>query len=220
MKVALVHDYLNQMGGAERVVLTLHEIFPQAPIYTSIYDPKRVDTAFRPGLKVRENAQVVPQGPKQVSSAQEVERDFHRAGRFGHSASIQTSSRLLQDTTGEDGARLGPDLAKPGKEATDIYLVESVLLPSKVIKKGFETVVIITKAGTTVTGLLAEERTDAVVLRDAAQDGRPITILKKDIDGRNDKGQSLMPEGLLKDYTDQQVRNLFAYLRSTQPLNE
>jgi glycosyltransferase involved in cell wall biosynthesis len=47
MKVALVHDYLNQMGGAERVVLALHEIFPEAPIYTSIYDPGRVDTAFQ-----------------------------------------------------------------------------------------------------------------------------------------------------------------------------
>jgi glycosyltransferase involved in cell wall biosynthesis len=47
MKVALVHDYLNQMGGAERVVLALHEIFPDAPLYTSIYDPKRVDTAFQ-----------------------------------------------------------------------------------------------------------------------------------------------------------------------------
>ena len=47
MKVALVHDYLNQMGGAERVVLALHEIFPDAPLYTSIYDPERVDAAFR-----------------------------------------------------------------------------------------------------------------------------------------------------------------------------
>lgn len=47
MKVALVHDYLNQMGGAERVVLALHELFPDAPLYTSIYDPKRVDAAFR-----------------------------------------------------------------------------------------------------------------------------------------------------------------------------
>ena len=47
MQVALVHDYLNQMGGAERVVLALHEIFPDAPLYTSIYDPKRVDTAFQ-----------------------------------------------------------------------------------------------------------------------------------------------------------------------------
>ena len=47
MKVALVHDYLNQMGGAERVVLALHEIFPDAPLYTSMYDPKRVDAAFQ-----------------------------------------------------------------------------------------------------------------------------------------------------------------------------
>jgi len=47
MKVALVHDYLNQMGGAERVVLALHELFPEAPIYTSIYDPRRVDAAFQ-----------------------------------------------------------------------------------------------------------------------------------------------------------------------------
>lgn len=47
MKVALVHDYLNQMGGAERVVMALHQIFPDAPIYTSIYDPAKVDPAFR-----------------------------------------------------------------------------------------------------------------------------------------------------------------------------
>ncbi len=47
MKVALVHDYLNQMGGAERVVLALHEMFPDAPLYTSIYDPRRVDKTFQ-----------------------------------------------------------------------------------------------------------------------------------------------------------------------------
>ncbi len=67
-------------------------------------------------------------------------------------------------TPGEE-SRLGPDLAKAGKEATDVYLIESILLPSKVIKKGFETVVITTKAGRTLTGLIAEERADAIVLR-------------------------------------------------------
>jgi hypothetical protein len=64
---------------------------------------ERVDTAFRPGLKVPANAQVVPQGPKLVSSAQEVTRTFDRIARFGHSASIQTSSRLLADHVGDDG---------------------------------------------------------------------------------------------------------------------
>ncbi len=47
MNVALVHDYLNQMGGAERVLLALHDLYPDAPIFTSIYDPERVDPAFR-----------------------------------------------------------------------------------------------------------------------------------------------------------------------------
>ena len=40
MKVALVHDDLVQWGGAERVLLGLSEAFPEAPIYTSVYDKK------------------------------------------------------------------------------------------------------------------------------------------------------------------------------------
>jgi glycosyltransferase involved in cell wall biosynthesis len=40
MKVALVHDYIKEFGGAEKVLETLHEIFPKAPIYTTVYLPK------------------------------------------------------------------------------------------------------------------------------------------------------------------------------------
>lgn len=40
MKVALVHDYLKEYGGAERVLEALHEIWPEAPVYTAYYDPK------------------------------------------------------------------------------------------------------------------------------------------------------------------------------------
>lgn len=39
MKVALVHDYLGEFGGAERVLLTLSEMFPSAPIYTAFVRP-------------------------------------------------------------------------------------------------------------------------------------------------------------------------------------
>jgi len=37
MRVAIVHDWLTNLGGAERVVESLHEMFPDAPIYTSVY---------------------------------------------------------------------------------------------------------------------------------------------------------------------------------------
>src|SRR5215469_12000625 len=39
MKVALVHDYLKEYGGAERVLETLHEIYPDATVFTSVYLP-------------------------------------------------------------------------------------------------------------------------------------------------------------------------------------
>lgn len=42
MKIALVHDYLIDYGGAERVLLALHELFPKAPIYTLIADKKKI----------------------------------------------------------------------------------------------------------------------------------------------------------------------------------
>jgi glycosyltransferase involved in cell wall biosynthesis len=40
LKVALVHDYIKEYGGAERVLETLHELFPDAPVYTSVYIPE------------------------------------------------------------------------------------------------------------------------------------------------------------------------------------
>lgn len=40
LKVALVHDYIKEFGGAERVLETLHEIYPDADVYTSVYLPK------------------------------------------------------------------------------------------------------------------------------------------------------------------------------------
>ncbi len=51
MKVALIHDYLNQYGGAERVLETLMELFPDAPIYTLFHDPSRTLDRFSERVK-------------------------------------------------------------------------------------------------------------------------------------------------------------------------
>lgn len=40
MRVAIVHDYLTQFGGAERVLRVLMDLFPHAPVYTLVHDPK------------------------------------------------------------------------------------------------------------------------------------------------------------------------------------
>src|SRR6185437_15227482 len=67
---------------------------------------ERVLTGFRPGLmNVKQGAQTVAQGPKDVATQAETASQFHKTGRFGHSASIQTTSRLEQDVVGPDGTR-------------------------------------------------------------------------------------------------------------------
>ena len=43
MKIALVCDWLTNVGGAEKVLLEFHKLYPKAPIYTSKYDPKGID---------------------------------------------------------------------------------------------------------------------------------------------------------------------------------
>ena len=51
MKTALVYDRVNKWGGAERVLLALHELFPDAPLYTSVYDKKNAPWAD--GLNIK-----------------------------------------------------------------------------------------------------------------------------------------------------------------------
>src|SRR4051794_1634955 len=46
-RIALAHDYLNQRGGAERVALELAQMWPEAPLYTSLYRPESTFPGFR-----------------------------------------------------------------------------------------------------------------------------------------------------------------------------
>ena len=46
-EIAIAHDYLTQRGGAERVVLAMHKAFPEATIYTTLYDPEGTFPEFK-----------------------------------------------------------------------------------------------------------------------------------------------------------------------------
>lgn len=47
MKIAIVHDWLTNMGGAEQVVINFKEIYPEAPIYTTFYNPNNLDDKLK-----------------------------------------------------------------------------------------------------------------------------------------------------------------------------
>jgi hypothetical protein len=74
---------------------------------------QRVDSAFRPNLRVRNNAQTVRQGPQDVSTESDVLRDYHQSGAIGHSAALQTTTRLQKDAVGPDGTHYPKGSAIP-----------------------------------------------------------------------------------------------------------
>ena len=92
-----------------------------------------------------------------------------------------------------------------------------VVNPSAEIREGFENYVVITVDGRILNGFLADQDKQVVVLRGV--DGQNITLKRDDIEEMKAVSQSLMPEELLNGMSEQQVRNLFAYLRIAQPLN-
>ncbi len=108
---------------------------------------------------------------------------------------------------------IGPDLSKFDKEKTDEHLVDSILYPSKKLKKGYQTVIIETVKGKVITGVFVSEDEKQIVLRDAANKYQSITINKKEIDERTDKPQSTMPEGLVDQLSSvREFNDLLKYL--------
>ena len=105
LNVAIVHDYLNQRGGAERVVLELSDIWPAAPIYTSLYrqrstfsgfDGRDVRATLLNGLPVdRGFRKLFPLYPAAFRLLGEIEADVVLASSSGWAHIARTNSRAL-----------------------------------------------------------------------------------------------------------------------------
>ncbi|MDX1945424.1 MAG: c-type cytochrome [Pirellulaceae bacterium] len=113
------------------------------------------------------------------------------------------------------GGQIGPDLTSYKRDDLRGMLL-NVVNPSAEIREGFVNYVVRTVDGRTLSGFIADQDANVVVLRGA--DGQNLTIPRDEIEEMRATQQSVMPEGQLKPLTDQQIRDLFAYLRSTQPL--
>ena len=120
-------------------------------------------------------------------------------------------------TLHSQGGKIGPDLTTYKRDDVRQMLIH-IVNPSAEIREGFETQVAVLNDGRVVTGFLVEQDPQAMTLR--SPDGQTISLERSEIDELIKSRKSLMPEGQLKDLSDEQLRNLFAYLRSSQPLND
>ena len=112
------------------------------------------------------------------------------------------------------GGKVGPDLTSYQRDDLDTML-RSIIDPNAEIREGYESVFIQTKDGLNVSGFLADKGISTVTVR--SFDGLDKTFQKIQIKSLNPLGRSLMPENLLNGLSDSQLRDFFAYLRSSQP---
>ena len=115
-----------------------------------------------------------------------------------------------------EGSRVGPDRTASQRDELRRFL-QNIVNPDLESREGVENFLILSIDGRVATGFLASQDDRLVVLR--TTEGASHTFLRDEIDEMRAMPQSVMPRGALKDLTDQQIRDLFAYLRSSQPVN-
>jgi putative heme-binding domain-containing protein len=115
------------------------------------------------------------------------------------------------------GGRIGPELTAYQRDNLGTMLI-SIVHPNAEIREGFQYFSVTTNDGRSLSGFLVERDAQILVLR--GLEGEDITVRQADVRLLTPMGRSLMPEGLLDGMTDQQLRDLFAYLRISQPITK
>ena len=112
------------------------------------------------------------------------------------------------------GGRVGPDLTRIGGIRSERDLLESVLFPSASFVRSFEPTAIIMDSGKVENGIIVEESSTEVVLQVDAK--KVVRIPVSQIVERAEGTASVMPDGLDKLLTPQQLVDLITFLKASQ----
>jgi putative heme-binding domain-containing protein len=111
-----------------------------------------------------------------------------------------------------EGGNVGPDLTGIGRRLAPRDLLESILLPSKVIADEYAAFEIETAGGEIVCGRIEKEDEEVLVLRPPASGEAPVEIKKKSIRRRERSQVSNMPAGMVNVLQKDEILDLLAYL--------
>jgi putative heme-binding domain-containing protein len=123
---------------------------------------------------------------------------------------VNKSQCLKCHKLGNQGENIGPDLTNIGKRFSRTYLIESIVQPSRSIAPSYETLLIELKDGKVLNGTKIEETATVLVIGD--KDGKKHTVPKNTIEVRAVVTQSVMPDNLVNQFTEQEFVDLIAFL--------
>ena len=137
-----------------------------------------------------------------------------RPGEAAKGKALFTKACATCHTLHGEGNKIGPDLTTVDRTSRQ-FLVTNTVDPSAIIRPEFVAQVVATKDGRQLTGLVVESSGEAITLVNEKVER---TILAKaQIEAMEPSSQSLMPENLLDQFDEQQIRDLFAYIQSDEP---
>jgi putative membrane-bound dehydrogenase-like protein len=137
-----------------------------------------------------------PEGPPDASR-----------GRSTYSRTCGQCHRLF-----DSGGDVGPDLTGSDRANPD-YILENVLDPSAAVSRDYSLTNVVTADGRLISGIIREQTDASLVLQTANE---RVVVSREDIETMKTSSTSMMPEGLLEPLSAQELRDLFAYLSSTQ----
>jgi putative membrane-bound dehydrogenase-like protein len=119
---------------------------------------------------------------------------------------------LACHTIGYVGGKIGPDLTRIGGIRTERDLLESILFPSASFVRSYEPVAVLSASGHTFNGILKKDAPDEIVLIEAAD--KEVRIPRSDVEAVQPGKISIMPAGLDKQLSPQELADLIAFLRA------
>ena len=236
-QIDVVIGLISQAGSLELPVLlnSLNEVWEQP---AAIQVGKRIITALQQArgfVSLSENqlTALFEQAPTEVRTA--ARPLFHRIAEE-QSQSIRQVLRTTFNVAGGDAVRgkeiffgqralcsachrlessgkaIGPDLSRIGEVRNHRDLLESILLPSVSFARGFSTKTVVTKSGRVYSGVIRNDTDDPITLYTSQRE--EIRIARRDVEKIVPATVSIMPRGLERSLTSDDLRDLLAYLSS------
>jgi putative membrane-bound dehydrogenase-like protein len=140
---------------------------------------------------------------KKRISLESIQRADRSAGRALFQKTCANCHRMF-----DAGGKIGPDIT--GSQRTNLdYLLGTVVDPSAAVNKDYQMHVIATTSGRIITGLIVEESKTALTIQTVNE---KVVVPLSEIDERQISPVSMMPDGLLQNFSTDQIRQLLGYL--------
>jgi putative heme-binding domain-containing protein len=211
----LIDAFLTAKGGADRLAAALRDATVPADVallaLRHVYAVGRSDPALDSVLS--EQAGIRGEAPR-LSEA-EILAKADEAKARGDAARGEEVFRRADlacfrcHALSKAGGQIGPDLSSVGVSSPVDYLVKSIYDPDAQKKEEFVTRILLTTDGQQLNGIVARRTDEKITLKTA--DGKLVEVPAADIEFEAE-GKSLMPEGLVKFMTEQEVLDLVKFL--------